>query len=101
MSRLCLREVLYELPVEAVFSGVVVVENPENIEQCGLAGAGCSHNGYVLPFLNAEVNAFQHVKRLAVIVCLIDILEFYKAHYQRFKYSNPGQGLLSNCVLVY
>ncbi len=73
---LALGQVLDQAAVDVVFARVVVVQNAQDIEQRGLAGAGGSHDRDEFPLVDAKVDSFQDVQRLTVVVCLIDVFEF-------------------------
>ena len=76
VRRLLFGQVLDELAVQPVFAGVVIVQDAQDIEEGGLAGAGGAHDGHELPAFDGEVDALEHVQRLSVVVRLVDSLEF-------------------------
>ena len=76
LGGLLLAEVPYQLSVDAVLTGIVVVEDSENVEEGGLAGAGRAHDGDELALVHAQVNALEHMERLSVVVGLVDSLDF-------------------------
>ena len=73
---LALGEVLDQAAVDVVFTRIIVVQDAQDIEQRGLAGAGGSHDRDEFPLVDAKVDSFQDVQRLTVVVCLIDVFEF-------------------------
>ena len=68
-----LREVFYKSAAKKIFARVVVVEDAENVEQCGLARARRAHDGDELALPDVEVYALEHVERLRAVVGLVDV----------------------------
>ena len=50
-----------------------LVEDAENVEQCGLARARRAHDGDELALPDVEVYALEHVERLRAVVGLVDV----------------------------
>ena len=73
LGRLRLAQVPNQLPVDPVFSGIIIVQDPENIQKGGLPGSRGSHDGYELSALDPEIDTFQNMQRLRSEVCLVDV----------------------------
>ena len=73
---LFLGQVPDQLAVQPVFTRVVIVQDAEDVEEGGLAGARRAHDGNELSPFDGEVDALEHVERLPVIVSLVDVFQF-------------------------
>ena len=95
---LALAQVLDELAVQPIFTGIIVVQDTEDIEQGGLAGAGSAHNGNELPLVYGEVYSFQYVERLSIVVRLVDAFQFYQhlRIYYSVRFCKSKKNLLIN-----
>ena len=76
VRRRLLGEVLDEFAVQPVFSRIVIVQDAQDVEQRGLAGAGRAHDGHELAPFDSQVDSLEHMQRLPVIVGLVDTFQF-------------------------
>ena len=59
-----------------VAAAVIAVENAEDVQQRGFAGAGRAHDGHQLAFADVQVDALEHVQGLlAGAVILVDVVQ--------------------------
>src|SRR5690554_2740185 len=71
-------EVFDQLPVEQVFTLIVIVEHAEDVEQRTLSRTGRSHNGHQLTVGNMQVDSLQNLQLLSAhSVALADVVELY------------------------
>jgi hypothetical protein len=59
-------EFLHRLTQEPKVPAAGQVQQPEQVQQCGLAAPGPSHNGRMVAAVNGEVHAAQNVELLVI-----------------------------------
>ena len=75
-SGLRLAQVLDQAPVQEIFARVVVVQDPEDVQQGRFARSRGPHDRNQLALFDFEVDTLEYMQRSAVVVGLVDVFEY-------------------------
>lgn len=70
-------EVLDQPSGQVVTAAVVVVENPEDVEQGRFPGSRGAHDRDQFALFDVEVDTFEHVQGRPVVIGLVDVFQLY------------------------
>jgi len=65
-----------QAPVQEIFARVVVVQDPEDVQQGRFARSLGPHDRNQLALFDFEVDTLEYMQRSAVVVGLVDVFEY-------------------------